>query len=353
MKIGRCLQAPIAAMILALASPAGAQSATDKAAAEALFEQAHALANAAKYAEACPKFAESLRLEPGLGTMLWLADCYENNGQTASAWAQFKEAAAAAALRRDGRERIARARAAALEEKLSRLTVTVSPEATLDTLVVQRDAATIPKAQWGVPLPVDPGEHTVRASAPGHVPWTSTLVVERAASATVTVPVLDPAVPAVEPAPPVALPVAAPVAPEPAAPAPPAANIATSSPDGSSGRANVQRTLGLVTAGVGLVALGAGAYLGLHAKSTYDDSNANGHCTNNLCDPTGDRDRSDARGAATASTLAFAAGVAAVVGGGILYFTAPRSASAAPVPSTAFTPVVGKDGASFVLTRKW
>jgi hypothetical protein len=75
-----------------------------------LFEQGKALVERGNFPDACPKFAESLRLDPGLGTMLWLADCLENNGQTASAWAQFKEAAAAAALSRDPREKIARER---------------------------------------------------------------------------------------------------------------------------------------------------------------------------------------------------------------------------------------------------
>jgi len=339
------LHAPIAAAILALASPAAAQNASDKAAAEALFEQAHALALAGKYAEACPKFAESLRLESGLGTMLWLADCYENNGQTASAWAQFKEAASVAALRRDRREQVAREQAAALEPKLSRLTVSVSGDAAEGALTVQRDTETIPKAQWGVAVPVDPGDHAVRASAPGRKAWTTTLSLARAASATVTVPALEPGE---EPA--AATTPAAPTAAAPAAVASPMNTAEPSAANQGTGGGTVQKTLGLAAAGVGLVAVGIGAYLGLHAKSAYDDSNANGHCTSNQCDVTGDQDRSNARGAATASTIAFAAGFVAIAGGAVLYFTASRGA---PAPSTALSPVVGKDGASFVLTRTW
>src|SRR5207245_4895145 len=79
-----------------------------------------------KVAEACPKFAESNRLDAGIGTMLYLADCYEKSGQTASAWAQFREVASLAARQGDPREKIARERVARLEPKLSKLSVSVS-----------------------------------------------------------------------------------------------------------------------------------------------------------------------------------------------------------------------------------
>ncbi|MCL2451247.1 MAG: hypothetical protein FWD17_20060, partial [Polyangiaceae bacterium] len=71
--------------VIACAGPgaghAFAQTASEEAAAEALFEQGRDLMLAGRVAEACPKFAESERLDPAPGTLLNLATCYERNGQ--------------------------------------------------------------------------------------------------------------------------------------------------------------------------------------------------------------------------------------------------------------------------------
>src|SRR5271166_5257799 len=86
----------VVALVSARASLAQT-SAGDKAAAQAIFDEGKRLMDAGQFAQACPKFADSEKLDPGVGTLLNLGVCYEKNGQTASAWATYKEAASAAA----------------------------------------------------------------------------------------------------------------------------------------------------------------------------------------------------------------------------------------------------------------
>src|SRR5438477_7999701 len=92
--------------------------------AQALFDDARRLMEKKRYAEACPKLAESQRLDPGGGTLLNLALCYERLGPIATAWAMYNEALSAAiADRRSEREAFARARIAELAPRLPRLRI--------------------------------------------------------------------------------------------------------------------------------------------------------------------------------------------------------------------------------------
>ena len=99
---------------IALAAP------RDPAAAEALFRAARGAIDKGDYATACPKFEESNRLDPQVGTVFNLADCDEHLGKVATAWQLFKEVAQRLP---QGDERVAMAssRATALEKKLPRV----------------------------------------------------------------------------------------------------------------------------------------------------------------------------------------------------------------------------------------
>jgi hypothetical protein len=124
-------------------------------------------------AAACPKFAESYRLDPATGALFALALCHEREGKVATAWVEFIETAARANSERNPeREAAARERASALEPRLSFVTIRVDP-ATLGVagLTILRDGVPLGPAAFGTSLPVDPGRHVVRAEAPGYAPW--------------------------------------------------------------------------------------------------------------------------------------------------------------------------------------
>jgi serine/threonine-protein kinase len=314
-----------AAVVLALATPgaARAQTGQDKAAADVLFREGKRLMQEGKVAEACPKFAESNRLDAGIGTMLWLAECYERTGKSASAWGQFQEAAEIAAKQKDGREKVARARAAILEPKLIKLVIVVPATSELPSLELKRDGTTLGKALWGTAVPVDPGAHVVTASAPGYKTWESSVdAVGGGKTVKLSVPKLE----VEEQMPETTSPVTEPLEPEPKE------------------RGGLQRAIGLGALGLGVVGVGLGVVFGLSAKSKLDDSNGDGHCRpDNHCDSVGFQARNDAKDAATLSTIFFAAGGVLVAAGATLYFTAPRAKSRSG--SVQLVPTFGKGSA--------
>lgn len=302
----------VAALALS-AAPARADDAASQAAAQELFDAGRKLMDKGNYAEACPKLAASAKLDPGAGTLLNLAACYEKNGQTASAWVTYKDAAAAAtnSQRKDWAAK-ATQKAAGLEGKLSRLRIEVTgtPPA---GLTLRRDETPVSSAEVGLGIPVDPGKRRIHASAPGFEPW-STEVEVPASGGVVTV-----SVPALQPVPVAATPTPTPTPPPPAKPPPTAP--AAQDPGAT------QRWVGLGVGALGVVGLGVGSFLGLRAKSQYDDALANECSAARVCTPEGGTQVDDAEGTATLSTVLFIAGGAALAGGAVLYFTAPDAKS--------------------------
>ncbi len=307
-----------AALALALAArtrDARADEASERqAAATALFDQARQLLSDGKTAEACEKFALSLKYDKRVGTTLNLADCYEKIGKTASAWGRFNEAAAlAAAANQQERVDYAKEHAAALAPKLARMRISLGAEA--KDVVVTRDGSRVDPDSFGVAVPVDPGAHTIEATAPMKKPWSQSVEIPPEPGDTpVVVPALEDDLVAIA-----------------KAKEAEQQRVATQPPFWTS-----QRIVGAAMAGVGLAGIGVGAIFGLSASSKWSDAKGTSHCDATGCDAAGIAEAKDAKTAGTISTIAFIAGGALVAGGAVVFLLSPKRESAIVV-----TPTVG------------
>ncbi|HTQ04899.1 MAG TPA: hypothetical protein VMI54_13630 [Polyangiaceae bacterium] len=232
----------------------GARAQASGTVAEALFRDAQKLLADGHVHEACEKFAASQKADPALGTRLNLAVCHEREGRSATAWLEFSEVASLAQKAGDSaREKYAAARLNKIEPTLHK--VTLDADAPADGIVLVLDGTNVAPSAFGVAIPVDPGDHELRATAPGRAPW-STHFTTSAEPGTerITVPELAPAQ-APPPAPP---PAAAPLAP-PQNPVPPP----SAPPEPSGGGLDLRHGLIYGSAAVAAVGIGAGIYFGV------------------------------------------------------------------------------------------
>lgn len=328
-------RAGIFLLSLLFAPAARAQSASPAAlaAAQPLFEQAEKALDRKDYASACPKLEEVVRLVPeGLGAKLSLGECYEGSGKLASAWSMYVLVAdAATRARQPARQRLAEQRAAALRPRLAELTIVVSPAAqALAGIAVERDQVAVGAPQWGLPVPVDRGDHLITAAATGKRPWKKVVSVGAdGARITVEIDALEAETPAPAPPAPAPVPPAPPPVIPPAAPAPAITSAAPPPPPRRPPFWDGARIGGAALAGAGVIALGVGVGLGVRALSRNADSNAAGHCHDgNVCDAVGFPLREDARTSGSVSTAFFITGGAAVAAGLTFFLVAPRAVRA-------------------------
>lgn len=305
--------APIALGLLLATSDLRAQpTADEKQQATALFREAKALLEAGAVAEACRKLELSQRLDPGTGTLLNLAVCHEKEGRLATAAAEFRDALALArAAGRTDRVDLATQHLAALEPRLSKLVIIVSPQTDRPGLEVRRDGVVVAKAAWGTAIAIDPGEHIVEASAPNEPTWRVRVTAPSEGEVlSIEVPALAPAAPPAAAAPQVGPRidvVAAPSATAEAVPGGPARGL--------SGR----RVSALALGGAGIVSTGIGAYFGLLAISKKNDAEA--ECPNRNCRSAGATLSAQAVTAADVSTVTVIVGLSAIGAGVMLWLT--------------------------------
>ncbi|MGK3991974.1 tetratricopeptide repeat protein [Sorangium sp. So ce1024] len=314
--LGRRFPAEVLALggAVLLACPDASAQTRDPAAAEALFDAGRAALQAKDYDAACPKFRESYELDPAPGALLNLADCEEKRGKVATAWSIFRQLARDLPAS-DDRRPIAQARATALEGRVPRLTIRLAPGAPAGT-AVQRGDIPVGAGSLGAPLPVDPGEIQVTASAPGRAQKTFTVQLAEGAQAELLV--------APE----------APAAVEDAGPALPPKH------DEAATASSPRRTAGWISAGAGVVGIGVGAVFGLRAIGKKGDATA--YCNEaNVCSAEGIRLQKQGATAGTISTVAFLVGAAALGAGAVLVFTAPSSGPASSAPRATLGVVPG------------
>jgi hypothetical protein len=321
------------AVVLWLTLAAGPVAAQDRAGAEELFQLGKSAAARQDYAKACSFFQASLDAEFTLGTLLNLAICHEQIGKIASAWAEYRvleDRARRAAPPQLDRAQFAQAHAAALRARLSRISIALAPEAAaISGLVVKIDDATIAPELFEAGVPVDIGQRTVTAVAPGHESWSQVVGVnDERVTLKATVPALR--------------------------------RLATTTPPtehardlGEVERAAAEqsrRTVGFVIGGVGVASLATGAIFGLLALAAAE----NAHCPA-PCLPTSQGDNPSFVSAndayqradtlAWVSNVTLAAGVLAGALGAYLVLTTPAR-RAAESKSRSLRTALGITGAS-------
>ncbi len=268
-------------------SPSVLDDYAKRAAAEALFDEAKTLMAARRFADACPKFAASQAMDPAVGTRLNLANCLEKLGRTASAWAEFRAAGAAARAKgQTEREDIARRRAASLERVLVRLSVQ-APAGANDDIEIRKNGIMLERGSWGVALPVDPGRYVIEALISGnHAFRTEVDVPSKPGTVVKTViPTLD------EPA---------------------------------FSKRRVQRGFVIALGSTSLMSLFAGGILGTQAIGRNSESMR--HCNGeNFCDETGMALRRDATTLGNSSTAAFILGATTGLGAIVLHLATPKT----------------------------
>jgi hypothetical protein len=345
--------------------PASAETG-DVAVAEALFRDGKDLLAQKDYARACPKLAESFRRDPATGTLLALAICHEREGKIGTAWGEYADVASRSKVEaRQDRERAARAKASELEPRVSKLTITLSPDSDdAAVLEVRRNGSIVASPLLGTAFPVDGGTQVIEASAPGKKPWRAKVALASTGDKqTVTIPELDDAedeapTPKTTPRP------VAPRASEPAKSALPrpvaqksdeseatSTSVLADSPDiGSQNRLTSMQRFGLATGAAGIVGLGAGTFFSYRAVSKNNDSTTG--CSGDLCLPKAKQDRLDARTFGNLATIGFIAGGTLTAAGAIMYIVgrpSSRPSASSERISVEAIPVAGPDAVGGML----
>jgi hypothetical protein len=210
-----------------------------------------------------------------------------------------------------------------LEPRLARLTVNTAQK--YDGLVVEVDGKAWPSAALDVPRVIDPGKHVVRARATGFKTKEAAVDISEGKSDSVTLTLeagIDPGGPG----------------PSASASATTSATAAPTSTGDTGGRRSPLVTVGWVTAGAGLVALGAGVFFGVSANRKFEDLEKACPNRGNCADvPDLEQRKTEVRRLDTATNILLIGGGVLVLAGLSMVLFAPSASGAAKGGTTAMT----------------
>jgi hypothetical protein len=315
--------------------------AQDAAAAAALFDRGLADMLAGKFDTGCPALAESYRLDPQAGALFTLAECEAKWGKLASAFVHYEEylmrydrmnASERAAQR--NRPAIAASKRDALRADLPRLTLSL-PDGAPPGTVVERNGVELTRASLGVPLPIDPGEHSLSVRLPDGSEREHRITLARGEQKE-----LQLALPARAAPPPVSTARSAPSA------APPGRDRAGASRQTSPWL--------YVAGGAALVGIGVGTVGGVLAMKRTQEIDDN--CTGNVCNDEGLAAADDAKRYALVSTIGFSVGAAGLAAGAVLLLARPSAtdrSARSRAPALQPAAFAGPRGATLGLEGAW
>jgi hypothetical protein len=310
---------PLLAAALVWLAASGAH-ADDRSAAR-LYNEGWQLYKDKQYAEACPLLERSLAASPVIRTRGALALCYEASGKYASAYNTWRAVAEQAAEAGTAEAATLKRAVEKTEQLVARITRMVFEPADSPTgLQVWLDGRLLAASELNVPVPVDPGAHTLEAKAPERVDWKSTFeITATGAGETRRLPI-GPLAP-IEP-----VHVDTPATPVVEKPPPPPSPVVEKPPPTSP-----LKYAAVASASTGLVAVAVGTIYAFRARSKWADAKAHecdgeGVCRNN----TGVELVNDAGSKATIATISWVAGVALIGGGAALWFRAPSPGKREP-----------------------
>lgn len=301
-------------------------------AADALFQRAVAALEAADFAVACPLFEDSYALDPTVGTLLALANCFERWGKFHSAEQRYRgvldEIAQLEASDQEYRAEQAQfARAAASRLKpLIPIVVLVPPAPTKEPLELFLDGKALSVPESDSAIPVDPGAHSLELRAPGHTAWTRELSLVFGERRHIQLEI-GPA----QPTP--ASPVSPRMLPRDFEVAAPSAAVTAPSP-------TPWRSVGWLLGGVGAAGLTVGAVAGVRLLDA---------CPSFRC-PTGD-DR--ARNLALATDIGFGVGLVGILTSFLILQSAGASSNPAVGKSPQPLALISPQGAWIAMGQSW